>query len=81
MRHPRLEAGVGDQLRICPEMPEGQGEHAHQRAVAVRTLLGRAGLESRSARAERPDRGAGLDADVEDATIDGEPTDIVPFEQ
>lgn len=76
-----MRPGVGDQLRVRPEMPERQGKHAHQRVVAVRALLGRAGRESRSALAERPERGAGRDADVEDATVGGESAEVVPFEQ
>ncbi len=48
----RLRPGVGDQLRVRPEMPERQGKHAHQRAVAVRTLLGRTGLDGPPRRME-----------------------------
>ena len=61
-------------------MPEGQGQDAHQRAVAVVALAGRPGLRGGRAGLEGREAPARGDADVEDLAIDGEVPLLIPAE-
>jgi hypothetical protein len=79
--HPRLGARVGDKLGIATAMPEGQGEHAHQRPISVCVLIGWASLKGWRPAAEVAEGPRGLNADVEDAATDGIFPPVVPGEQ
>jgi len=56
MRDPRLEHGVLDQRKVAPRVPQGEGQHAHQRAVAIVLLAARSRVDRRNAFAEGADR-------------------------
>ena len=81
VRDRRLGAGILDQLGIGPAMPERQGQGPHERPVAVGALLRRPGLRGGDPVAQRPDRAGRLDADVEDAGIDGQFPPVVPGQE
>ena len=67
-----LTLRIPRQVPVVATMPEGQGQDAHERAVAVVLLVARTGLLGRLSRAQGREGAHGLHAAVEDEPVDGE---------
>ena len=68
---PRMEHGVLDEFRIAPPVPQGQGQDAHERAVAVSHLVAASAFQGGDALLEPAQRLAGLHPDIEHVAAHG----------
>lgn len=81
VRNQGLTVSVVHQLRVVALMPERQGEHAHQRPVAIGFLIGGGGVRGVEAPAQPTYGVGGLHADIKNSTVHRQVALLVPGEE